>query len=146
MLLFLGASLVNCSIFASQNLMTKQKLNIICLLFALVYVAFSMRAAFVFVDYQVNYEFYSQVLCENKNKPELQCNGKCHMMKEMAETKDDEAKGQTSEFHRIRLVEIIHEVKIVSFIKSEKHAQFFTYSEAAESLGFTPPTPPPQLV
>ncbi len=68
------------------------------------------------------------------------------MMKEMAETKDDEAKGQTSEFHRIRLVEIIHEVKIVSFIKSEKHAQFFTYSEAAESLGFTPPTPPPQLV
>lgn len=125
--------------------MTKQKLNIVCLAFAIVYMAFSFRAAFVFVNYQVNYEFYSQILCENKDKPELKCNGKCHMMKELADTDTDE-KGQTTELHRVRLVEILQEVKVTTFVMSENYSKFHVYNETAESLGFTPPSPPPQLV
>jgi hypothetical protein len=32
----------------------------------------------------INYDYISKVLCINKDKPELKCNGKCHLMKELA--------------------------------------------------------------
>jgi hypothetical protein len=42
------------------------------------------------IDYIVNYEYISTVLCENKVKPELKCNGKCHLMKELAKASENE--------------------------------------------------------
>ena len=42
------------------------------------------------VEYVVNYDYISKVLCENKEKPELKCNGKCHLMKEMAKQAESE--------------------------------------------------------
>ena len=42
------------------------------------------------IDYIVNYEYISTVLCENKAKPELKCNGKCHLMKELAKSSENE--------------------------------------------------------
>ena len=35
------------------------------------------------IDYVVNYEYITKVICVNKAKPKLQCNGKCHLMKEL---------------------------------------------------------------
>ena len=35
------------------------------------------------INYLVQYKYYVEVLCENKNKPELKCNGKCHLAKEL---------------------------------------------------------------
>ncbi len=35
-------------------------------------------------DYQINKEYISKNLCENKAKPMLHCNGKCHLKKELA--------------------------------------------------------------
>ena len=36
------------------------------------------------IDYIVNYDYISNVLCENKAKPELKCNGKYHLAKQLA--------------------------------------------------------------
>lgn len=41
------------------------------------------------VDYVVNYDYISEVLCINKDKPELQCNGKCHLNAELAKSNED---------------------------------------------------------
>lgn len=41
-------------------------------------------------DYIINYDYISKVLCENKAKPELQCNGKCQLMKELAKASEQE--------------------------------------------------------
>ena len=49
-----------------------------------------MKPVFPLVDYVVNYEYISKVLCENKTKPELKCNGKCHLMKELAKASEEE--------------------------------------------------------
>ncbi len=35
------------------------------------------------VEYMVNYEYISTVLCENIDNPEMHCNGKCHLAKEL---------------------------------------------------------------
>ena len=42
------------------------------------------------VDYIINYDYISTQLCENTLKPELKCNGKCHLKKELAELAQDE--------------------------------------------------------
>jgi hypothetical protein len=42
------------------------------------------------IDYVVNYEYISTVLCKNKDKPELNCCGKCHLKKELAKASEDE--------------------------------------------------------
>lgn len=41
-------------------------------------------------EYIVNYDFIVKELCENKEKPELACNGKCHLMKELAKANDSD--------------------------------------------------------
>lgn len=35
-------------------------------------------------DYIANYEYIVNVLCENKDKPELECHGKCYLTKQLA--------------------------------------------------------------
>lgn len=40
------------------------------------------------VEYVVFYEHIKNELCENKALPELQCNGKCHLGKELAKAAD----------------------------------------------------------
>lgn len=40
------------------------------------------------MDYVVNYDYISKVLCINKEKPKLNCNGKCHLIKELAKASD----------------------------------------------------------
>jgi hypothetical protein len=42
------------------------------------------------MDYAINYDYISKVLCINKDKPELKCNGKCHLMKELAKASEDD--------------------------------------------------------
>ncbi len=37
------------------------------------------------LDYAVRYDHYKSVLCENKERPELKCNGKCQLALEQKE-------------------------------------------------------------
>jgi hypothetical protein len=46
------------------------------------------------VNYYLNYTYISTTLCENKDKPQMHCNGKCHLQKTIEknqETKDKDA-------------------------------------------------------
>ena len=43
------------------------------------------------LHYALEYDHYVNVLCENRDRPELQCNGACHLKKELAEAPDPEA-------------------------------------------------------
>lgn len=40
------------------------------------------------LEYIVFYDYIKTELCENKDKVELQCNGKCHLAKELAKASD----------------------------------------------------------
>ncbi|NHN25380.1 hypothetical protein FIA58_006805 [Flavobacterium jejuense] len=42
------------------------------------------------LEYIVNYEYIATELCENVAKPELKCNGKCHLAKELAKASESE--------------------------------------------------------
>lgn len=38
----------------------------------------------------LNYDYISEELCENKDKPELQCEGKCYLKQSLAEASADD--------------------------------------------------------
>jgi len=51
----------------------------------------------IYTDYLVNKEFIAKVLCVNKDVPQKQCNGKCHLKKQLdQDTKQQEGENQKS--------------------------------------------------
>lgn len=47
------------------------------------------KPVFPLIDYVFNYEYISKVLCENKQNVKLNCNGKCHLMKQLAKASEN---------------------------------------------------------
>ncbi len=43
----------------------------------------SFSRIFILVEYELNKEYITNIFCENKSEPQLQCNGKCHLMKQL---------------------------------------------------------------
>ena len=58
----------------------RQIVSYILLLF---YMSIIFMPALPLIDYAVNYKYISEELCVNKDKPEMHCNGKCHLKKEI---------------------------------------------------------------
>lgn len=68
------------------------------------------------VDYIINYDYISTQLCENIEKPELECNGKCHLKKELAnEAKKDNPKSNEQRSNTI-IFEVLYCENITSFV------------------------------
>ena len=67
-----------------------KKLTVIFLLFVLMLQYFNKLE--IYVCYQLNKDFISSTLCENKSKPELQCDGKCYMKKQLKATDENQSK------------------------------------------------------
>lgn len=57
-------------------------------IYVIIAFVFIFRPVMPVVEYIVNYDYISTVLCENVAKPELSCNGKCHLAKEFDKTLD----------------------------------------------------------
>lgn len=51
---------------------------------------FLFRPVLPVVEYLANYDYIVEKLCENREKPKMQCNGKCHLMKELAKASEHE--------------------------------------------------------
>ncbi|KOS08400.1 hypothetical protein AM493_17190 [Flavobacterium akiainvivens] len=61
-------------------------------------------------EYVFNYNYIAKELCINKDKPVMHCNGKCHLMKELAkkaaeENPSSEKKTATAQFEILALVQ-----------------------------------------
>jgi len=41
----------------------------------------SLRVSITYIYYNIDTDGFIEVFCENKDKPELECNGKCHLKK-----------------------------------------------------------------
>ncbi len=46
----------------------------------------------ILVSYQINKEYISKNLCENRDKPLLHCNGKCHLAKQLQKADSEDTK------------------------------------------------------
>ncbi|WP_232735209.1 hypothetical protein [Flavobacterium sp. 5] len=74
-----------------------------------------IKPIFPVVEYIVNYDYISKVLCENKAKPMMHCNGKCHLMKELAKASDAENPKSSDKKGTTQLTEVLFFEEIKSF-------------------------------
>lgn len=81
------------------------------------------RPIFPVLDYVVNYEYISKVLCENKDKPKLKCNGKCHLMKELAKQAESEKPIQNDKKNTVNEFETLFFQEIKTLIVRQIYFQ-----------------------
>ncbi|WP_406685650.1 hypothetical protein N1F78_08000 [Seonamhaeicola sp. MEBiC1930] len=96
------------------------------------------------LEYVLNQDYIAEFLCINKDKPELQCNGKCHLVKEIEKQQQQEPLSALSismENYPIGFVSIYKLKSLLIFYKNNKtHYSYnqlyhFDYLEAC----FQPP-------
>mgnify|MGYP001372255949 CR=1 FL=1 len=93
--------------------------------------AIVLRPAFPVVDYIINYDYISKVLCVNKDRPELACNGKCYLMQSLAKAAAEE--NNQKKDNSVKKVEI-------SPLFIEEAALFTTASSAVQHTANFPTT------
>ncbi len=76
---------------------------------------------FPLIEYGVNYELITEVLCINKDKPEMNCQGSCHLTKQLQAANGNEEQGEP--------VQVESEILLLSFIVADKSAYFFQLNE-----------------
>lgn len=64
----------------------------IALALALVFLLQVFSSVFIYADFIINNEYIATVLCINKEKPELHCDGKCYLKMQLGK---DESKKQS---------------------------------------------------
>jgi hypothetical protein len=115
----------------------------------IILIALILKPILPVVDYIVNYEYISKVLCVNKAKPMMHCNGKCHLMKELAKAAETENpkssdKKQNTPIQEVLFFKEIKSFSIVSFGFSTESKINSSYLELYSYLNtnsvFHPPT------
>jgi hypothetical protein len=106
-----------------------------------------IRPLLPYLDYFLNYEYISEVLCINKEKPMSICNGKCYLsqkLKEAQKTEKQDKKIPTIEQERIPM--IVYNSEIPKFLKTvseaKQNSEFYQFP--VKDLFISPPTPPPK--
>lgn len=84
----------------SYSQMQAMKFLIYIFLFAIM-----VRPVFPVLEYLINYDHIRKELCENRNKPQQDCNGKCHLKKELAKASENET--PSSQEKKNQSVEIV---------------------------------------
>ena len=98
---------------------------------------------YFYAGYEMNKNYIATILCENKAKPEIQCNGKCYLKKKIKEAEKSEQKQEQTNSKRFFSDHfLITGYRFKSFIRQTAvyiadQAQFYT-SLAAFSI-FHPP-------
>ncbi|WP_233260724.1 hypothetical protein [Pedobacter sp. HMWF019] len=45
---------------------------------------------FIYAGFELNKNYIASALCENRDKPQLHCNGKCYLMKKLKQAEEKE--------------------------------------------------------
>ena len=102
------------------------------------------------VEYVVNYEYISKVLCVNKETPIMGCDGKCYLMSQLAKSAEDE-KPISDKKVIVKDVEIFffQEIKQVVFLKTiitQKSILNFNYCNLYDYLNSSTTFHPPTII
>ncbi|MGG7037026.1 MAG: hypothetical protein ACI7YS_17800 [Flavobacterium sp.] len=71
-----------------------------------------MKPVLPVLEYALNYDYIANVLCENKEKKEMKCNGKCHLMKELAKASENEKPISSDKKDNTK-----HEIEVLFFLE-----------------------------
>lgn len=90
------------------------RLIAITLLLALI--STNLSRFFIYVEFKANQKYIAAALCENRDKPQMHCNGKCYLMKKLKEAEDKEKKQEeASQKKGGQDVFILNSLPVISF-------------------------------
>lgn len=100
----------------------------------------------IFLDYELRKDYIIQNFCVNKNRPELNCNGKCYLAKQIKAAEQQEQQQKGIEFNKflfgVEFIETPQEL-IVFHLSKTKYCTNFEYrdsfSQKHPSSVFHPP-------
>lgn len=58
----------------------------------LIIVGFTFNQTGIYFNYIIDIKGYTETYCINKDRPEMHCNGKCHLRKELAQNTENKQK------------------------------------------------------
>src|SRR5690554_5052384 len=116
------------------------------LLLATVMLFKAFLAPAVFIDFKLNQEYITKVLCINREKPQLECGGQCILMQKMKSTQDADHPEQ-SQSSKAQLLEIFSELPALfqplSFCFAAQ--EFFNFNEEVPVENHSKIFHPPQI-
>ena len=100
------------------------------------------------LEYVVLHDYIKNELCVNKNKPELECNGKCHLKKELAKASQSENGKEKSysfsvEYAVVFCQDIFTQVSFVlteGYVNKTLFSKQITYTFNFSRVHFRPPS------
>ncbi len=113
-----------------------------------IYLMALLRPIFPYIEYLVNKEYIATVLCINKDKPEMHCNGKCHLTKQLKKASEDENNSPSDlpkQYNKTDDISL-HILNLIHFqLINTSHLLNFLRCEPEKLEGFnTTITPPPK--
>ena len=104
--------------------------------------------SFVTIDYFINQSEITDLFCINKEKPQLQCNGKCHLAKQLVKVDNESEELPFSQNTNEYSLELIFDLEnknskpCCSLLK--KQNKWFSFTETISSRTINVLTPPPK--
>jgi hypothetical protein len=65
----------------------------------------------VVMDFTIHRDFISKNLCENRNRPRLQCNGRCQLAKKLAE-EEKQNSSQNPGSGKIKAIDLLYDEQV----------------------------------
>ncbi len=115
-------------------------------IFIILYIAAMLRPVMPLANYLINQDYIAEFLCINKDKPELECNGKCYLAKQLKEVSEEKEKNLPSiqmEEYPIGIIDFtvfLSEKPFIEFLKCNSH-YFNNYKSSYLNQVFHPPNP-----
>ncbi|MBT0608359.1 hypothetical protein KIV10_09210 [Aequorivita echinoideorum] len=105
------------------------------------------------LEYAVFYDYIKEVLCVNKDKVEMQCNGKCFLKKELAKSSEGSENGKKKDGQRfsfentvVFFQDIKHTIYFGTDFSNQRLLQNYHYSNLYSHLVISPIFHPPATV
>ncbi len=125
----------------------KEKLlhkRILAFVFASVYLLSLFKPLGAIIHYTVNYGLYANELCENKDKPELECNGTCAFAKKLNLNQDSESRPSMPLFENLDwYMALINTGELLNFSGSQKPLYFSHNTSGVKTPFIKLHSPPP---
>lgn len=80
----------------------------------------SFTRTFVYFSYELNKDYIAEVLCINKDKKEMQCEGKCHLKKQLKKEEKKESTPAGSSKTKLEITLFNKKVDVFQFFSTQK--------------------------
>jgi hypothetical protein len=106
----------------------------------------SLKPYFPYLNYALNKDYISQFLCINKDKPDLECNGKCHLKSQIKKLNQEDNQDYPNPLSNKKVKNTLFIQSIFKeylfCLKIEKTEFPFSFFSSPDVV---PPTPPPKF-